>query len=79
MIVDIQHVRFPDHYHRFLHYHCAALLDQVVYSKDYRPGLKIFTLVILTSKHSSWVYILQTFKFSDYENILKTPAKSTRF
>ena len=49
VIVDIQHVRFPDHYHRFLHYHCAALLEQIVYSKDYRPDLKVFTLVILTS------------------------------
>ena len=49
VIVDIQHVRFPDHYHRFLHYHCAALLDQVVHSRDYRPPLKVFTLVILTS------------------------------
>jgi len=49
IIVDMQHVRFPDHYHRFLHYHCAALLDQVVYSKDYRPDLKVFTLVLLTS------------------------------
>jgi len=49
VIVDIQHVRFPDHYHRFLHYHCAALLEQVVQSKDYRPDLKVFTLVILTS------------------------------
>ncbi len=49
VIVDIQHVRFPDHYHRFLHYHCAALLEQVVNSKDYRPHLKVFTLVVLTS------------------------------
>jgi len=49
VIVDMQHVRFPDHYDRFLHYHCAALLEQVVYSKDYRPSLKVFTLVILTS------------------------------
>ena len=43
IIVDMQHVRFPDHYHRFLHYHCAALLDQIVRSKDYRPHLKVFT------------------------------------
>jgi predicted transposase/invertase (TIGR01784 family) len=49
IIVDIQHVRFPDHYHRFLHYHCAALLEQVVKSSDYRPRLKVFTLVVLTS------------------------------
>jgi hypothetical protein len=25
------------------------------------------------------VYILQTFKFSDYENIRKTPARPARF
>jgi len=55
VIVDMQHVRYPDHYHRFLHYHCAALLEQVVKSKDYRPELKIFTLVVLTSgdKHKT--------------------------
>jgi len=55
IIVDIQHVRFPDHYHRFLHYHCAALLEQVVKSSDYRPRLKVFTLVVLTSgdKHKT--------------------------
>ncbi|EDN67540.1 hypothetical protein BGP_5148 [Beggiatoa sp. PS] len=60
IIVDMQHVRFPDHYHRFLHYHCAALLDQVVSSKDYRPGLKVFTLVILTSgdRHKEGISII---------------------
>jgi hypothetical protein len=59
VIVDMQHVRFPDHYDRFLHYHCAALLEQVVYSKDYRPDLKVFTLVILTSgdKHKKDITI----------------------
>jgi len=49
VVVDVQHVRFPDHYYRFLHYHCAALLEQLVNSKDYCPGLKVYTLVILTS------------------------------
>jgi predicted transposase/invertase (TIGR01784 family) len=55
IIVDIQQVRFPDHYHHFLHYHCAALLEQVVKSSDYRPRLKVFTLVVLTSgdKHKT--------------------------
>ncbi|KOR27541.1 hypothetical protein TI03_06675, partial [Achromatium sp. WMS1] len=28
---------------------CAALLEQVVNSKDYRPQLKVFTIVVLTS------------------------------
>ncbi|CAN2045685.1 transposase [Candidatus Magnetomoraceae bacterium gMMP-1] len=49
VIVDIQHVRHPDHYHRFLHYHCAALLEQVLNSYNYQPELKVFTLVVLTS------------------------------
>jgi predicted transposase/invertase (TIGR01784 family) len=49
VIVDIQHVRFPDHYHRFLHYHCVALLEQIANSQDYHPQLKVFTIVILTS------------------------------
>ncbi len=48
-IVDIQHVRYPDHYDRFLHYHCAALLEQVASSKDYSPKLNVFTIVVLTS------------------------------
>jgi len=49
IIVDIQHVRYADHYDRFLHYHCAALLEQVASSQDYRPSLKVFTIVVLTS------------------------------
>lgn len=49
VIVDIQHVRYSDHYDRFLHYHCAALLELVASSKDYRPNLKVFTIVVLTS------------------------------
>jgi predicted transposase/invertase (TIGR01784 family) len=48
-IVDIQHARYSDHYDRFLHYHCAALLEQVASSKDYSPKLNVFTIVVLTS------------------------------
>jgi predicted transposase/invertase (TIGR01784 family) len=48
-IVDIQHVRYSDHYDRFLHYHCAALLEQVASSKDYSPKLNVYTIVVLTS------------------------------
>lgn len=49
IIVDIQHERHADHYDRFLHYHCVALLEQVNQSQDYRPKLKVFTIVVLTS------------------------------
>jgi len=54
IIVDIQHRRHADHYHRFLHYHCAALLEQAVQAKDYRPALAVYTIVVLTSgdKHA---------------------------
>ena len=59
-IVDIQHKRFPDHYARFFHYHCAALLEQVTNSDDYRPALKVYTVVVLTSgdKHQKDVSII---------------------
>lgn len=48
-IVDIQHVRYPDHYHRFLHYHCAAIIEQLASAENYRPDLRVFTIVVLTS------------------------------
>ncbi len=59
VIVDIQHERHADHYHRFLHYQCAALLEQAVRSYDYRPALNVFTLVVLTSgdKHKKDIAI----------------------
>jgi hypothetical protein len=49
VIVDIQHEHYDDHYDRFLHYHCCALLEQIANSKNYRPGMAVFTIVILTS------------------------------
>ncbi|CAN2039731.1 transposase [Candidatus Magnetomoraceae bacterium gMMP-15] len=51
VIVDIQHERYTDHYHRFLYYHCIALIERVSSVEDYRPGpdLKVYTIVILTS------------------------------
>jgi predicted transposase/invertase (TIGR01784 family) len=49
IVVEIQHVRYPDHYHRFLNYHCVALLEQVINARDYRPSLQLFTIVVLTS------------------------------
>ncbi len=48
VIVDIQQ-QYPDHYDRFLYYHCIALLEQAARSKTYRPDLTVYTLVVLTS------------------------------
>jgi len=49
VIVDIQHVRYGDHYDRFLHYHCVALLEKIASSTNYHPSLRVFTIVVLTS------------------------------
>ncbi len=49
VIVDIQHARTIDHYDRFLYYHCVALLEQIANAENYRPPLKVFTVVVLTS------------------------------
>jgi len=49
VIVEIQHDRNADHYDRFLHYHCAALLEQVRNSTQYRPDTTVYTIVVLTS------------------------------
>jgi hypothetical protein len=60
IVVDIQHRRDTDHYDRFLHYHCAALLEQIKLSEDYRPALAVYTIVVLTSgdKHKTPVSVI---------------------
>lgn len=60
IIVDIQHVHYADHYNRFLHYHCAAILEQIANARNYRPSLHVFTIVILTSgdKHKTDVAVI---------------------
>lgn len=60
IIVDIQHRRDHDHYDRFLHYHCAAILEQIKNSNDYRPPAAVYTIVVLTSgdKHKSPLSII---------------------
>jgi hypothetical protein len=49
VIIDIQHRRYDDHYDRFLHYHCAALLEQAVSHANYKPKMQVVTIVVLTS------------------------------
>lgn len=49
VIVDIQHVRYGDHYDAFLHYHCVAILEQVAKAENYRPPLAVYSIVVLTS------------------------------
>lgn len=49
VIVDIQHVRYPDHYDAFLHYHCAAILEQATKAENYRPNRAVYSIIVLTS------------------------------
>jgi len=49
IIVEIQHDRNDDHYDRFLHYHCVALIDQAKSAEEYRPKTTVYTIVVLTS------------------------------
>jgi predicted transposase/invertase (TIGR01784 family) len=55
VIVEIQHDRNADHYDRFLHYHCVALLEQIrnppktARYRYYRPDTTVYTIVVLTS------------------------------
>jgi len=59
IVVDIQHERYSDHYDRFLHYQMVAILEQVKKSKNYRPDLTVYTIVVLTSgdKHKTDVAV----------------------
>ncbi len=59
MVVDIQHERYSDHYDRFMHYHMAAVLEQVKNAENYTPPMTVFTIVVLTSgdKHKKDVAV----------------------
>jgi predicted transposase/invertase (TIGR01784 family) len=55
VIVEIQHqYSSDDHYDRFLHYHCVALLEQVKKAKNYKPPLSVYTIVVLTSTDTKY-------------------------
>jgi predicted transposase/invertase (TIGR01784 family) len=60
VIVEIQHENNSDHYDRFLHYHCVALLEQAQNYKNYKPPLTVYTIVVLTSgdKHKTDIAII---------------------
>jgi predicted transposase/invertase (TIGR01784 family) len=60
VIVDIQQRRDFDHYDRFLHYHCLAILEQVKGWLNYKPPLAVYTIVVLTSgdKHKTPVSVI---------------------
>lgn len=55
LIIDIQHDRTGDHYHRFMYYHLIAVAEQVANAKNYRPNLQVLTIVVLTGydKHQT--------------------------
>lgn len=78
IIVDIQHVRYLDHYDAFLHYHCAAILEQVTKAENYRPKLAVYSIIVLTSgdKHTvDWATIDFDPKTRDGEGLGEIPHK----
>ena len=55
VIVRCQHqYSSDDHYDRFLHYHCVALLEQAENAKNYKPPLAVYTIVVLTSSDTKY-------------------------
>jgi predicted transposase/invertase (TIGR01784 family) len=70
VIVEIQHqYSTDDHYDRFLHYHCVALLEQAENAKNYKPPLAVYTIVVLTSSDTKFREDVLTIDFD-----LKTKA-----
>jgi hypothetical protein len=64
VIVEIQHqYSTNDHYDRFLHYHCVALLEQAENSKNYKPPLAVYTIVVLTSADTKYREDILTIDF----------------
>ena len=63
VIVEIQHRNFIDHYDRFLHYHCVALLEQVASAKNYTPPMAVYTIVVLTSADDTYQEDVLTIDF----------------
>jgi predicted transposase/invertase (TIGR01784 family) len=76
VVVEIQHDRNDDHYDRFLHYHCVALLDQVKAANEYRPQTTVYTIVVLTSgdRHQSDVSMIDF----DPKRLDGTPLKELK-
>jgi predicted transposase/invertase (TIGR01784 family) len=56
LVVDIQHERSSDHYHRFMYYHIMAIAEQIAKSENYWPKLEVYTIVVLTGSDKHKVY-----------------------
>ncbi|MFO0592647.1 MAG: PD-(D/E)XK nuclease family transposase [Polyangiaceae bacterium] len=48
-IVEIQHIREPDFFERFLHYHAVSIVEQITEHRDYRTARTVYTVVVLTT------------------------------
>lgn len=49
IIVELQHVKEPDFFDRFLYYHIIGLAEQIQSYEDYQFGKTVYTIVLLTS------------------------------
>jgi len=48
-IVEVQHIREPDFFDRFAHYHLVSIVEQAQSHEQYRVERDVFTLVVLTT------------------------------
>jgi len=49
VIVEVQHIREPDFFDRFAHYHLVSIVEQAQSHEQYRVERDVFTLVVLTT------------------------------
>ncbi|MFO0755713.1 MAG: hypothetical protein U0359_04450 [Byssovorax sp.] len=49
LIVEVQHIREPDFFDRFLHYHAVSIVEQATSPGNYRAGRTVYTVVVLTT------------------------------
>jgi len=50
VIVEVQHAHYDDTYERFLYYQCAAMVETIISSSNYRFPITVITIVFLTGK-----------------------------
>ena len=52
VIVEVQHVHYPDSYDRFLYYQCSAMVETVRSSSNYKFPITVMSLVFFTGTKS---------------------------
>ena len=81
IIIEMQHVHYPDTYERFLYYQCNALVETIASSKSYHFPLTVITLVFLTGKKSpsqNSAILIHDFEVKEAETGIRVQDYSAR-